>query len=88
MSPRDPRLMSLMSRAYEWQRSVYYLDDFEDPEWIDLEIIPPTSGQEPVDPRLPLVMPSKRDSAQQCQALLRLADALIAALRGPERATA
>jgi hypothetical protein len=76
VSPRDPRFIELKNRADEWDRSVYWV---EDPDEIDLEIIPPTSPSGPFD-RVggPL---SDSDPSAQCRALAYLAGQLLSALR-------
>jgi len=80
MSPRDPRLFLLLCRAIEWDESVEWL---EEPDEIDLEIIPPTAG--PV-----ARFTTNASTAEQCRALACLAGALRLALSqaSPEPALA
>jgi hypothetical protein len=75
VSPRDPRFIALKSRAAEWDRNLYWI---EEPDEIDLEIIPPTSSAE-----LPSasVAPAKPERSIQCRALAYLAGELLSALR-------
>jgi hypothetical protein len=96
MSPVDPRLNTLRTRALMWDRS---LDWFDEPAEISLEIIPPTHWRDPSDlaamggapaAALGLACPPSdartetrgRDAASECRALAILAAALIHAVHG------
>ena len=74
MSPMDPRLKKLTSRALMWERSVEW---FDEPDEISLEIIPPTHWPETRG----AAEPRARDAATECRALAYLAAALIAAVQ-------
>jgi hypothetical protein len=91
MSPMDPRLNALRTRALMWDRS---LDWFEEPDEISLEIIPPTHWPETVDMGGMGAVASAalglgtegatagsrgRDPATECRALAILAAALLQA---------
>jgi hypothetical protein len=81
MSPMDPRLNTLRTRARMWDLS---LDWLEEPDEISLEIIPPTDWPEA---RSAAAAPGrtsarKRDVATECRALAILAAALITAVQG------
>jgi hypothetical protein len=91
MSPMDPRLNTLRTRALMWDRSV---DWFEEPDEISLEIIPPTHWPETSElggmsaaASAALGLGSDgdaqrsrgRDPATECKALAILAAALLQA---------
>lgn len=69
----------MLSRARQWASSVEWLDE---PDEIDLEIIPPTDGSAGAlpAPGAGWRTRSAREEAAQCQALAYLAEALRAAL--------
>ena len=78
MSPMDPRLNALRTRALMWDRSVDWL---EEPDEISLEIIPPTHWPETSE--LGGMGTASRgrggDPASECKALAILAAALLQA---------